>query len=241
MAKVALVTGGAARIGAAIAEVLHAAGFNLALHYRSSQLEAAALQIRLETQRPGSVRLFSADLREVAAVLKLVEEAVAAWGRLDVLVNNASVFYPTPLGEATEEHWQELLDINLKAPFFLSQAAFPQLERQGGSIVNLIDIYAYRPRSGYPIYSLSKAGLVALTRALAREMAPRVRVNGVAPGAILWPKDQMSKAERAALLDSIPLRRMGQVADIANAVRYLVCEADYVTGQILVVDGGRSL
>ncbi len=241
MAKVALVTGGAARIGAAIAEVLHAEGFNLALHYRSSQIEAAVLQTRLEARRPGSVRLLAADLREVAAAVKLVEEAVAVWGRLDVLVNNASVFYPTPLGEAAEEHWEELLDTNLKAPFFLSQAAFPQLKRQGGSIVNLIDIYAYRPRPGYPIYSLSKAGLLALTRALAREMAPEVRVNGVAPGAILWPDTPMGEAERTALLDSIPLRRMGQVADIANAVRYLVCDADYVTGQILAVDGGRSL
>lgn len=239
--KVALVTGGAARIGAAIAEMLHGAGFNLALHYRSSHGEAAALQTRLEARRPDSVRLFSADLREVAAALKLVEEAVAAWGRLDALVNNASVFYPTPLGEATEEHWEELLDVNLKAPFFLSQAAFPQLKRQRGSIVNLIDVYAYRPRPGYPIYSLSKAGLLVLTRVLAREMAPEVRVNGVAPGAILWPKTPISEAARAALLDSIPLRRMGRVADIAQAVRYLICDADYVTGQMLAVDGGRSL
>lgn len=241
MAKVALVTGGAARIGAAIAEGLHAEGFNLALHYRSSYVEAEALRARLEARRPDSVRLLAADLREVKAAIKLVEEAAGGWGRLDVLINNASVFYPTPLGEATEEQWEEILATNLKAPFFLSQAAFPQLARQGGSIVNLIDVYAYRPRLGYLIYSLSKAGLVTLTRALAKEMAPQVRVNGVAPGAILWPKEPMGEAEKRALLDTIPLRRMGQMDDIVKAVRYFVCDAPYVTGQILAVDGGRSL
>ncbi|XSG86029.1 MAG: pteridine reductase [Methylohalobius sp. ZOD2] len=240
-AKVVLVTGGARRIGAAIAETLHQAGFNIVLHYRSSQGEAASLKSRLEARRSGSVRLVKADLRSVNAIEKMMQQAVAAWGRLDAVVNNASAFYPTPLGKATEAHWEELLDSNLKAPFFLSQAAFPELQRHGGCIVNLIDIYAYRPRPGYPIYSVTKAGLAALTLALSREMAPKIRVNGVAPGAILWPEDQVSQAEKEALLASIPLGRMGDVSDIAKAVRYLVCDADYVTGQILAVDGGRSL
>ncbi|MFN3919073.1 MAG: pteridine reductase [Methylohalobius sp.] len=241
VAKVALVTGGATRIGAAIAETLHGEGFNLVLHYLSSRLEAEALKARLEARRPHSVCLLAADLRKVAAAVKLVEEAAAVWGRLDALVNNASLFYSTPLEEVTEEHWEELFNINLKAPFFLSRAAFPQLKRQEGSIVNLVDVYAYRSRLGYPIYSVSKAGLVALTQALAKEMAPEIRVNGVAPGAILWPKTPMSEAEKKALLDSIPLRRLGQVEDVAKAVKYLICDAPYVTGQVLVVDGGRSL
>lgn len=240
-AKVALITGGVTRIGAAIAETLHREGFNLALHYLSSCREARTLKARLEVQRLDSVRLFSADLRETKAAVRLMEEAAAAWGRLDVLVNNASVFYPTPIGEVAEEHWDELFAVNLKAPFFLSQAAFPKLERHRGCIVNLIDIYACRPRAGYPVYSVSKAGLYALTRTLAKEMAPSVRVNGVAPGAILWPNSAMSEEEKEVILASIPLRRLGQVDDIARAVRYFVCDAPYVTGQILAVDGGRSL
>ncbi|GAB6066691.1 pteridine reductase [Methylothermus subterraneus] len=239
--KVALITGGVVRIGAAIAEVLHREGFNLVLHYLSSERAAVALKTRLEAERPDSVRLVAADLRQVSALARLVKEAAAVWGRLDALVNNASRFYPTPLEEATEEHWEELLDLNLKAPFFLSQAAFPELKRRGGAIVNLIDVYAYRPRLSYPIYSVSKAGLLALTQALAKEMAPEVRVNGVAPGAILWPKTPLPEAERRALLDTIPLRRLGQPEDIAKAVKYLLCDAPYVTGQVLAVDGGRSL
>ncbi len=240
-AEVALVTGGAARIGAAIAEVLHAQGFNLVLHYLNSKEEAVALKARLEKKRPDSVRLLAADLRKIGEAMRLVEEAASLWGRLDVLVNNAARFYPTPLTEATEEHWEELIALNLKAPFFLSQAAFPHLKSRQGAIVNLIDVYAWRARPGYPIYSVSKAGMLALTRALAKEMAPWVRVNGVAPGAILWPAALLSEAEKQALLDSIPLHRLGQVEDIAKAVKYFVCDAPYVTGQVLAVDGGRSL
>jgi pteridine reductase len=240
-AKVALVTGGGARIGAAIATALHAQGFSLVLHYLSSQEEALALKTRLEIERPDSVRLLAADLRRISEAVRLIEGAASLWGRLDVLVNNAARFYPTPLEAATEEHWEELIALNLKAPFFLSQAAFPYLKRRRGAIVNLIDVYAWRVRPGYPIYSVSKAGMLALTRSLAKEMAPWVRVNGVAPGAILWPAAPVSEAEKQALLDSIPLRRLGQVEDIAKAVKYFVCDAPYVTGQVLAVDGGRSL
>lgn len=238
---VALITGGARRIGAAIAESLHGAGFNVVVHFRSSKQAALALRRRLEARRADSVRLIHADLSFVNAIEALVAEAVGGWGRLDVVVNNASAFYPTPLGEATEAQWEELLASNLKAPFFLSQAAFPQLKRWNGCIVNLTDIYGLRPRPGYPVYSVAKAGLAALTRALALEMAPDVRVNAVAPGAILWPEQALSAEDRQVLLDNIPLRRMGREEDITRAVRYLVCDAPYVTGQVIAVDGGRSL
>ncbi len=238
---VALITGGARRIGAAIAETLHDAGFNVVIHFRSSRPAALALRRRLENRRPDSVRLIAADLASVNAIEALVAEAVGGWGRLDVVVNNASAFYPTPLGEASEAQWEELLASNLKAPFFLSQAAFPQLRLQGGCIVNITDVYGLRPRPGYPIYSVAKAGLTALTRALALEMAPDVRVNAVAPGAILWPERPVAEADRQALLDAVPLRRMGTEADVTRAVRYLVCDAPYVTGQVIAVDGGRSL
>ncbi len=239
--KVALVTGAARRIGAGIAERLHAEGYNLILHFRASHREALALRKLLEDRRPESVVLVRANLESLSAVESLVAEAVGIWGRLDAVINNASAFYPTPLGEATETHWDELLASNLKAPFFLSQAAYPQLKRWHGCIVNLVDIYGLRPRPGFPIYSVAKAGLAAMTRSLALEMAPDVRVNGVAPGAILWPERPVDEVEKNDLLENIPLRRMGEVADIAKAVRYLVCDADYVTGQILPVDGGRSL
>ena len=238
---VALVTGGARRIGAAIVENLHDAGFRVVVHFRSSRDAALALRQRLEGRRPDSVRLIDADLASVSAVEALAVEAVGAWGRLDVVVNNASVFYPTPLGAVNESQWEDLLASNLKAPFFLSQAAFPHLRLRRGCIVNITDVYGLRPRPGYPIYSVAKAGLTALTRALALEMAPDVRVNAVAPGAILWPERPVAEADRQALLDAIPLGRMGMVADVVRAVRYLVCDAPYVTGQVIAVDGGRSL
>ncbi|BCX89741.1 pteridine reductase [Methylomarinovum tepidoasis] len=241
MAKVALVTGGARRIGAAIADCLHREGFDVVVHFRRSEADALALRARLEARRPDSVRLIHADLASVNAIDALMAETLGFRDRLDVLVNNASAFYPTPLGSVTEAQWEELAASNLKAPFFLAQAAFAELRRRRGCIVNLADIYGLRPRKGYPVYSIAKAGLVALTRALALEMGPHVRVNAVAPGAILWPEGPLGEAEKQAVLAAIPLARMGQSADIAKAVRYLVCEADYVTGQVLAVDGGRSL
>ncbi len=221
--------------------MLHSHGFNLVLHYRSSRQAAESLQQHLNRLRPDSARLLRAELQRLPEIHVCIENAVSAWGRLDGLINNASAFYPTPLGEVSESHWDELLDCNLKAPFFLSQAAYPCLQQTQGCIVNLVDIYARSPRLDYPVYSIAKAGLAAMTRALAKEMAPLVRVNGVAPGAILWPDHPLTEEEKKAMLDSIPLKRLGMEEDIAKAVRYLICDADYVTGQIIVVDGGRSL
>ncbi len=221
--------------------MLHGEGFNLILHYRSSRQEAELLQQHLNRIRPDSVHLLQAELRRLSEIHACVDNALSFWGRLDGLINNASAFYPTPLGEVSEDHWDELLDCNLKAPFFLSQAVYPHLQQTQGCIVNLVDIYARSPRLDYPVYSIAKAGLAAMTHALAKEMAPAVRVNGVAPGAILWPDRPLTEEEKTAMLNTIPLKRLGKEEDIAKAVRYLICDGDYVTGQILVVDGGRSL
>jgi pteridine reductase len=237
----ALITGGARRIGAAIAHRLHGAGMNLALHYRHSRTEAERLAAELEAARPESVQLLRADLLDTARLPELVDACVVRWGRLDVLVNNASSFYPTPLDTATEAQWDELLGSNLKAPFFLARAAAPQLRAQHGAIVNLVDIHAERPRDHHPIYSAAKGGLLSLTRALARELRPEVRVNAVAPGAILWAEGDEDPATRRAILDRVALGRLGEPDDIARAVLFLVRDGGYVTGQILAVDGGRSL
>jgi pteridine reductase len=238
--KVVLITGGARRVGAVTARTLHAAGMNVVLHYRTSEGEAARLQSELHAVRPASVALVRGDLLQTAGASAIVQEAAAAWGRLDVLVNNASSFYPTPLASATEAQWDELLGSNLKAPFFLAQAAAPHLERSSGCIVNMADIYAERPLKAYPVYSIAKAGVVMLTKALARELAPAVRVNAVAPGAILWPED-MEEAMRKRILSRTALQREGAPEDVARAVLFLVRDADYVTGQVIAVDGGRSI
>ncbi|MDX1604664.1 MAG: pteridine reductase [Candidatus Competibacterales bacterium] len=237
----ALVTGGARRIGAAIVRRLHAAGLNLNLHFRHSEAEAEALAAELQRQRPDSVQLLEADLRDTAALPRLVERAAQRWGRLDLLVNNASAFYPTPLESTTEAQWEDLLGSNLKAPFFLVQAAAPWLRAMRGSVVNIADIHAERPRAGHPVYSAAKAGLVALTRSLAWELRPAVRVNAVAPGAILWAEQDDDPAARQAILERIPLDRLGTPDDIARAVLFLARDTDYVTGQVLAIDGGRSL
>ncbi len=236
--RTALVTGGARRIGAAIARALHAEGMNLALHHRASRVEAAALATELNAARPGSVTLLAAELLDTARLPTLVEATVAAFGRFDLLVNNASSFYPTPLGTATEAQWDELIGTNLKAPFFLAQAAAPHLRAARGAIVNLIDIHAERPLPNHPVYCAAKAGLAALTKSLARALAPEVRVNGIAPGAILWPEGGRPDA---ALLARVPLGRLGEPEDIARAVLFLFRDAPYVSGQILAVDGGRSI
>ncbi len=238
--RVALVTGAAHRIGAAIARTLHGAGMNVVLHYRRSREAAERLRAALEARRPGSVRLAAADLTRFEALAPLVEEAAGAWDRLDVLVNNASSFYPTPFGSVTEAQWEDLIGTNLKAPFFLTQAAAAHLRASGGCVVNLVDIHAERPLAGHPVYSIAKAGLAMLTRALARELGPEVRVNGVAPGAILWPEGMDADTKRR-IIERTALKRRGDPLDIARAVLFLVREADYVTGQILAVDGGRSL
>ena len=239
--KAALVTGGARRVGAAIVRRLHAAGASVLIHYRDSEGAAAALEAELNAVRPRSAAKVKAELLAPIAPRALVSAASDAFGRLDVLVNNASSFFPVPLGGIEASHWEELVGSNLRAPLFIAQAAAAQLARHGGSIVNIVDIHAERPLKGYPLYSVAKAGLAALTRSLAVELAPKVRVNGVSPGAIAWPEDgQFDPAERSRIVASTPLGRTGSPEDIAQAVHFLAC-ASFVTGQIIAVDGGRSL
>ena len=239
--KVALITGAARRIGAAIATTLHRNGANIAVHYRKSSADAEALVDRLNTERPDSAALFQADLNDTEALPSLVEKVIAWHGTLDVLVNNASSFYPTPPGEVTEAQWDDLVGSNLKAPLFLSQAALPALRETRGAIINLIDVHAQRPLRNHAVYGSAKAGLAMLTRSLAKDLAPEIRVNGVSPGAILWPENGMDDATRDSILKQIPLARAGQPEDIAGCVLYLVKDATYVTGQIIAVDGGRSI
>jgi pteridine reductase len=235
------VTGGARRIGAAIARRLHEAGARVAIHYRGSADEARRLRDMLEAKRAHSAQIFQADLTETKRLAALVD-SVADWaGGLDVLVNNASSFYPTPLGSVSEDEWNDLVDTNLKAPLFLAQAAWPYLKKDRGSIVNLIDVHAKRPLRDHAVYGTTKAGLEMLTRSLAKEMAPEVRVNGVAPGAILWPERGMNDVVKRKIIDQIPLKRSGLPNDIAGCVLYLVRDAAYVTGQVIAVDGGRSI
>lgn len=240
--KTVLVTGGAKRVGAAICRMLQRHGAELMIHYRSSAREAEALAAELNRRRPGSAALAQADLLDAAALSRLVSETVQRFGKLDVLINNASSFFPTALGEITEQHWADLMGTNLKAPLFLSQAAAPVLRASYGCIVNIADIHAERPMKSYVVYSIAKAGLVALTKSLAHELGPKVRVNAVAPGPILWPEDDLAfdEAERRRIIEHTALKRTGQPDDIARAVRFLVADAPFVTGEILVVDGGRS-
>jgi pteridine reductase len=239
--KVALVTGAARRIGAAIARRLHGAGAKLVLHYRGAEDDAAKLEKELNAARAGSALKVKGDLLAPVAPKALVEATLQRFARLDILVNNASAFFPTPLGEIEAVHWEELVGSNLRAPLFLAQAAAPQLALAGGAIVNIADIHAERPLKGYVVYSIAKAGLAALTRSLALELAPGVRVNAVAPGAIAWPEDgQFDPAERGRIVASTPLARTGTPEEIAQAVHFL-CTASFVTGQVLAVDGGRSI
>lgn len=241
--KVALITGGARRVGAEIARTLHAHGMHLVIHYRSSKDDAHVLQAELEKHRPKSVSLVKGDLRKVAQLPGIVEEAVAAFGRLDALVNNASSFYPTPVGQATEEQWEDLIGTNLKAPFFLAQAAAPYLMKNHGCIVNIADIHGERPIKQYPIYSAAKAGLVMLTKSLARELAPEVRVNAIAPGTILWPEGEaeVNEVQKQEMLARIPLRRSGSPDDIARTALFLIRDAEYINGQVIAVCGGRTV
>lgn len=238
---VALITGAARRLGAETARALHAAGLNVVVHYQRSAAEADALAQTLNRQRPDSALALPADLHRVSNCQKLIAETVARWGRLDALVNNASGFYPTPLAELTEAQWDDLSGSNLKAPLFLAQAAAPHLAKTGGCIINMVDANLARPLRDHPAYLAAKAGLAMLTRALAKDLAPAVRVNGIAPGAILWPAAEPGAEDKQAILAGIPLGRLGTPADIAGAIRFLVCDAPYITGQILAVDGGRSL
>lgn len=238
---VALITGAGRRVGAVIARTLHAAGYDLALHYRRSAADALSLAAELEQQRAGSTLLLQAELAELAALPRMIEQLLAHYGRLDALVNNASAFHPTPPGTATEQQWNELFASNAQAPFFLSQAAIPALRETGGNIVSLIDIYAERPLADHPLYCMAKAALAAMTRSLALDLGPRIRVNGVAPGAVMWPSDGKPYDDQQALLARTPLQRAGTPEDVAGAVLWLLRDAPFVTGQIIRVDGGRTL
>jgi pteridine reductase len=240
--KVVLITGGAKRVGAGICRKLHAAGASLMLHYRASAGEARLLQAELNHARPNSVALIQADLLDVAKLPSLVEQTLAIYGRLDALVNNASSFYPTPVGEITPAAWEDLIGTNLRAPLFLAQAAAGPLRRAQGAIVNITDIHAERPLKSYVVYTMAKAGLSGLTRSLARELAPEVRVNAIAPGPILWPDDeQFDELSRQRIVSHTPLKREGTPDDIARAVHFLLVDASYITGDTIAVDGGRHI
>lgn len=238
---VMLITGAARRVGAAIARMLHERGAHVVLHYRQSQDEAAALAAALNALRPDSASTVGGDLKDDGTPEALIDTIITRHGRLDALVNNASTFYPTPIGQIDAAAWLDLIGSNLKGPLFLSQAAAPHLVRRRGAIINIVDIHAERPLKNYPLYCAAKAGLLGLTRALALELAPDVRVNGIAPGPIEWPEDrQFSPDERMEIIAHTLLKREGNPSDIASTARFLILDAPYVTGQILAVDGGRS-
>ena len=241
--KVVLVTGGAKRVGAAICRRLHAAGAQIAVHYRSSDQEALALQKELNKLRAKSAAVFQADLLDLHTLPQLVHKVIRHFGQLDVLVNNASSFYATPLADIDERQWQDLLGTNLKAPLFLAQAAADELRRRHGCIVNIVDIHAERPMHGHLLYSAAKAGLVALTKGLAQEMAPQVRVNAIAPGVIVWPENETwaDQEQRRKIVAHTLLKREGEPDDIARTVQFLIADSPYITGQIIAVDGGRSV
>ena len=241
MEKNVLITGAAKRIGAACARMLHDQGCNVLLHYKSSGQEAGQLCNEFNQKRLGSAKLVQGNLLNIQELEAVAQVANSSWGGLDVLINNASLFYPTPLANTTEGQWDDLLGSNLKAPFFLAKALSESLANRQGCIVNVVDIHAERGLPGYPVYSIAKAGLVAMTKILAKELGPTIRVNAIAPGAILWPENGLSEQDKGGILQRVPLARCGSSQDIAKAVLYLVRDADYVTGQILTVDGGRTL
>ena len=237
--KTALITGAAARLGAMSARYLHAAGAHVVIHYRNSASRAEELVNSLIDLRPDSASLVQGDLLNISTLPRLIEEALQASGRLDILVNNASTYYPTPLDAATEIQWDDLFGINAKAPFFLSLAAAAELKRRQGCIINMVDIHAQRPNKDFPIYSMAKAAKAMMVQSLAKELAPEVRVNGVAPGAILWPEGELGEIAKQDTLPRIPLARAGKPEDIAHTVLFLAT-SDYISGQIIAVDGGRT-
>lgn len=239
--KVALITGAAKRIGAETARTLHAAGMNIAIHYRSSRQEADELSYELNQQRENSAHVIQGDLDDDSIFGRIVEDAAETWGRLDVLVNNASSFFPTPVGSITLEQYHKLMNSNLKAPLFLSQAAAAFLKETHGCIINMVDIHAFRPMKKHPVYCAAKAGLAMLTQSLARELGPEIRVNGIGPGAIMWPENDMDENTKKFIIERTALKRHGEPRDIAKAILFLVRDADYITGHIVPVDGGRSL
>jgi pteridine reductase len=239
--KTVLITGAARRVGATLARKLHGAGANLVIHFRNSTDEAAQLARELESVRPTSTAFAQADLLDIERYPGLIEAAVGAFGQLDVLINNASTFYPTTLGEITQQHWDDLVGTNLRAPLFLSQAAAPALRITHGLILNIADIHGLRPLKRFPVYSVAKAGLIMLTKSLAREMAPHVRVNAIAPGPVMWPEEGADKELQHKIVDRTLLKRAGSPEDVARAALFFATEAPYLTGQILAVDGGRSV
>lgn len=240
MNKNVLITGAAKRIGAGCAKMLHKKGCNIFLHYRTSEPETYQLVNDMNQIRPDSAKMMQADLLNMDELILLAKQAESAWGALDVLINNASAFYPQAVNEVSEQNWDELLGSNLKAPFFLSQAVADTLLESRGCIINIIDIHAERGLMGYPIYSIAKAGLVGMTRILAKELGPEIRVNGISPGAILWPEEQCSE-QKEEILQRVVLKRSGEPQDIAKAACFLIEDAPYITGQIITVDGGRTL
>ena len=244
--KCVLVTGGSKRIGAVTVRHLHQAGYKVIIHRHLSQQAANALAEELNTNRPDSAKVIQGDLNNETIYNSLIEQAYQCWNRLDVLINNASSFYPTPIGSITLDDWNNLVNSNMKAPLFLAQAAAPYLEQTQGNIINMIDIHGQRPMKEHPVYCAAKAGLAMLTLSLAKELGPMIRVNGVAPGAILWPASDgpggdMPEQTKNLILQRTALKRPGQPIDIAKAILFLVKDADYITGQIIAVDGGRSL
>ncbi len=243
MSRVAVVTGGAKRIGRAIAIHLHTLGFDIALHYRSSATAAQTLADELQQVRAGSCHLFQADLEDAAQVSALGESLLAKYASIDVLVNNASGFEPTPVEDCTQAQFESMLGSNLRGPYFLVQGLLPALRAGGGSIINILDVHVDRPLPHFNAYGAAKAGLASLTRSLAVELGPDIRVNGIAPGAILWPEgdDAYSEAARERTVANTPLQRLGDPTDIARTVEFLACSAPFITGQVIVVDGGRSL
>ncbi len=239
--KVALITGAARRIGAETARILHANGMNIVIHYRKTRSDALALQTELNAIRSDSVIIVQADLSKPKGLIPLIQQCSETFGRLDALINNASSFYPTPIGTVTDDQWDDLMSSNLKAPFFLSQAAAPVLKKFKGCIVNIVDIHADRPLKEHPVYCMAKAGLVMMTKSLARELGPEIRVNAVAPGAIMWPENDMDELTKQRILSRTTLKREGSPNDIANTILFLIAQSPYITGQVFSVDGGRSL
>jgi len=241
--KVVLITGGAKRVGAAICRQLHAEGANLMIHYKKSLNEARSLQAELNLQRPNTVAIIQGDLLNMANLPNLIAETVTHFGYLDVLINNASTYYASEIGDIDENKWHDLMGSNLKAPLFLSQAATVELRKNHGCIINITDMHVERPKKGYIVYSVAKAGLVTLTKSLAHELSPEVRVNAVAPGPVQWPENnpQFDEVYRQRVINQTLLKRMGEAEDVAKAVKFLIYDAPFITGHVLAVDGGRSL
>ena len=239
--KVALITGAGKRVGADMARALHAQGLHIIIHYRHSAEEAQSLCKLLNEKREQSAITIQKDLNEISSLNHLIDEAICAWGQVDVLINNASSFYSTPLHSANEKDWDQLFNSNLKAPFFLSQAIASHLVEQRGCIINMLDIRARVPLKDYSIYCIAKAGLLMMTKVLAKELAPHVRVNGIAPGVVLWPDSENDLVLQKKIIDRTLLRREGSPDDVVKAVLFLINNADYITGQVITIDGGRSL